>query len=189
MTSRNICLIFVLVMQLISTSFATTYENCGTRPGLLERLISDAEKIRTKCIDDIYEANKKKVQKELDELHQANLLLSDEIKKSAIKVNYNIVICSPRKGEPARSPELISRCNELVNAKNAIISRIEEITEWESKRPVISPTKATPEHIVPPCPSKENLKKIQSVRMFNRKLYKTWERCVTLDPESYLEMK
>lgn len=166
---------------------ADPYGSCGTKPGFFDRLINDAEKIRLKCIDDIYEANKEKVRKEIEDLHETSNNIGIELKKVAIKVDFNIVQCSPRSGEASRDPKLVQRCQELVSAKNAVISRIDELMGWNDRPRSRDNNKANANtaSISPPCPSKEKLKEMQVARMFNRKLFQTWERCVTLDPTNY----
>lgn len=159
------------------------YGMCGGKPGVLEKLFTDAEKIRIKCIEDAYQANKEKVRKELEDLYAMNTKLDLELKKSAISIKYNMVQCTPKYGEPKRSAKLIQRCSELVAAKSAVVYRIHELNGWNAK-PIAKKSTITNAEITPPCPSKEKLKEMQVARMFNRKLFVTYERCVTLNPEN-----
>jgi hypothetical protein len=136
---------FLFVIALMISGFVharPTYEMCGARPGLFDRLLTDAEKIRIKCIEDVYAANQEAIRKEVAELQATSQKLSLELKKVAVKVNYNIVQCSPRTGEPARDPKLVSRCQELVKAQNQVISRIDELMGW-SEKPRPKPTDNT----------------------------------------------
>lgn len=176
---------FVLfIMALMVSGFVharPSYEMCGAKPGLLEGLFTDAEKIRIKCIEDVYKANQEAIQKEVADLHATSQKLSLELKKVAIKVDYNIVQCSPRTGEPPRAQKLIDRCSELVRANNAVISRIDELMGW-SERPKPKPTDSNAAiNATPPCPSQAKLEEMKVARMFNRKLFETYERCVTLN--------
>lgn len=161
-----------------------TYEMCGAKPGLLDRLLTDAEKIRIKCIEDVYAANQEAIRKEVAELQATSQKLNAELKKVAIKVDYNIVQCSPRNGE-TRDPKLVAKCQELVSAQNGVISRIDELMGW-NERPKPKPTDSTATiTATPPCPSKQKLEEMKVARMFNRKLFKTYERCVTLGTAMY----
>lgn len=185
--SLTLLIIFVLALIINGVLYAQSYESCGTKPGFLTKLLTDAEKIRIKCINDIFDANREKAKKELEELYLLQNSISEELKKVAIKVDYNIVICSPRNGEPARNPNLIKQCHELLKTKNALIDRIRELTEWQEAPITPTDAKMSLDKAAPPCPSKEKLDEIKGVRMFNRKLYQTWERCVSLDPTNYYQ--
>lgn len=70
------------------------YSMCGGKPGIIDKLFTGAEKIRLKCIEDVYQANKEKVRKEIEELHALSTNISSELKKTAIKVDYNLVQCA-----------------------------------------------------------------------------------------------
>lgn len=155
---------------------------CGAKPNLLDKFLTDAEKIRIKCIEDVYAAQQEAIRKELQELHETSQKLSSEIKKVAIKSTYNTVQCAPRPGEPVRDPKLVSRCEELVVALNRIVDRMDELNGWSSKPKPKLTDDNTNIAATPPCPSKEKLEEMKPVRMFNRKLYQTYERCVTLAP-------
>lgn len=163
-----------------------TYATCGVKPGFLANLLTDAEKIRVKCIEDIYEQNKEQTRIEVEELDHTIGQLGTEVKKVALKNEYNMVQCDPRNGEPKRDPKLSARCHELVRTRNALISRMDELLGWsERPRPKPRPDgKVSASELTPPCPSKEKLKEMQTARIFNRKLFQTYERCVTLNPEN-----
>ncbi len=183
---KTIALSFLFIFTIPLHAEGPNYGMCGERPGMINRLFTDAEKIRIKCIEDAYQANKEKVRKEIEDLYAMNTKLDAELKKSAIKINYNMVQCSPKYGEPKRAPSLIKRCEEIIVAKTAVISRINELNGWDAK-PVAKNLKTKNSEVSPPCPSKEKLKEMQVARMFNRKLFVTWERCVTLNPEGYFQ--
>ncbi len=151
---------------------------------MLDRLFSDAEKIRLKCIDDYYAAIKKKAEAEMQSLQLTSEKLEVEIKKIAIKHTLTTVQCSPRPGEPERDFSKNKKCSDLVEAKNALIDRMRELDGWNTKPRPSNPT-ITAATLTPPCPNKAQLQKIQGIRMFNRHLFETWERCVNGDPESY----
>lgn len=180
---KTLSIFFIFVVGLLVASALTakdsadTYGSCGAQPGVLEKLFTNAQKIREKCVEDIYEENKEKTRKEVEELHNTSNKLGAELKKVAVKVDFNIVHCAPRRGDPAREPKLIKRCEDLVKAQNAIISRIDELMGWND-RPVTKVTHQSSESEAnPPCPSKDKLKDMQVARAFNKKLYVLWERC------------
>lgn len=163
------------------------YAMCGPKPGIIDRMLHDAETIRIKCIEDAYEASREAVRVEVAELYATSKQLDAEIKKSAIKVDFNRVQCVPKPGEIDRDPKLVARCQELVKAQNSIISRIDELMGWnERPKPKTTDSNATIS-ATPPCPSKAKLDEMKVARMFNRKLFVTYERCVTLNPENYFK--
>lgn len=174
-------IIFFAILHLASTSFAADniYAQCGNKPGVLESFLTQTSKIREKCINDIYEAEKKKTEKEIDELYAANKLLDGELKKIAYKIEYNVVICHPARSEKA-DPAREKKCSELVDAKNNIITRIDKLMGWEKKPKPKNEDNVTSENIAAPCPSQVELNKMQAIRYYNKKLYQTWERCVNL---------
>ncbi len=184
-------LFFIFALGLLTSGLlhaVTVYQACGAKPSFLDRMLTDAEKIRIKCIDDYYEKVKEKVRLEVEALHEAHKKLNVELKKVAIKVEVGRVECSPRRGEAERSPELIKRCQEIVLAQNAILYRIDELMGWNEKPRPQPSANTTPASIVPDCPSKQKLKEMEVSRMFNRKLFQTWERCVALgDPSEYYQ--
>ncbi len=153
------------------------YGSCGGKPSTLDRLFTNADKIREKCIEDIYEANKVKTQKELEELSRTSHQLGTELKKVAIKSSVGMVQCSPRPGEPDRDKKLIKRCEEIVAAQNAVIDRMHELTGWNDRGRPSSSAKNVEEAINPPCPTNEKLGDLRMAASFNRKLFKTWEYC------------
>ncbi|MBC7428478.1 MAG: hypothetical protein H7336_07700 [Bacteriovorax sp.] len=177
-------LFFLFVVALLVAGVLQAQNNpymaCGARPGILENLFSNASKIREKCVEDIYEANKKKTAKEIEELSVTSDKLGAELKKVAIKVNFNIVQCVPRPGEPARDAKLIKRCEDLVTAQNAVISRMDDLSGWSDRprKKSSDDNKSVQASITPPCPTKEKLQDLQVVRAYNKKLNEMWERCV-----------
>jgi len=182
----TIALSFFCIFSIPVHADGPNYGMCGEKKDMITRLFTDAEKIRIKCIEDAFQANKEKVRREIDELYAINTKLTAELNKAAIKVNFNMVQCSPKYGEPKRAPHLIKRCEELIAAKTAVIYRINELNGWNEK-PITKNPKVKNTEVNPPCPSKQKLKEMQVARMFNRKLFVTWERCVTLNPEEYFQ--
>lgn len=184
-------LFFIFALGLLASGILhamTAYQACGAKPSFLDRMISDAEKMRIKCIDDYYEKVKEKVRLEVVALHESHKKLDAELRKVAIKVEVGRVECSPRRGEPERSPKLIQRCQEIVVAQNAMLSRIDELMGWNEKPKPKPNSNTSAVTIVPDCPSKQKLKEMEVSRMFNRKLFETWERCVALgDPSEYYQ--
>lgn len=161
------------------------YATCGPKPGLIDRMLHDAEKIRLKCIDDAYESSQQAARLEVAQLYEISKKLDIEIKKSAIRVSNNNVQCVPRPGERSRDPKLVARCQELLKAQNGITTRTNNLMGWSNRpKPKAADSNASIA-ATPPCPTKEQLDKMRPVRMFNRKLFVTYERCVTLNPESH----
>jgi hypothetical protein len=157
---------------------------CGAKPGFLASLLTDAKEIRIKCINDAYEANKNKVLAEANELDLLQKKLGEELKKVAYTFDYGMVRCSPPSGQP-QNPARTKKCQELNEARNAVIDRINTLMGWNERPLPPKREETTNEQITPTCPSKEDLKKIQVARAFNKKLYQIWERCVTLQPENF----
>lgn len=186
-----LALFFIFALGLLTSGLLqamTAYQACGAKPSFLDRMLTDAEKMRIKCIDDYYERVKEKVRLEVEALHESHKKLDAELRKVAVKVEVGRVECSPRRGEPERSPNLVKRCQDIVTAQNAMLTRIDELMGWnERPRPKATPNTSAAS-IVPDCPSKQKLKEMEVTRMFNRKLFETWERCVSLgDPTEYYQ--
>lgn len=176
-------LLMTITLLLSFASFAdeNPYGSCGKKPGALEGFFTQAKKIREKCINDIFEAEKKKTEKEIEDLYAANKALDEELKKVAYKVEYNMVLCHPPRGEQG-NPVREKKCSEIVQTKNNIVSRIDKLMGWEKKPlPKVEDNVAV-ESMAAPCPSKDELNKMQAIRYYNKKLYQTWERCVQLNP-------
>lgn len=148
---------------------------------MLDSLFKNADKIREKCIDDIYAENKEKTRLELEELARASAALSVEIKKAAVKSTLTVTNCSSARGEPPRDPALVKKCNDLVNMHNAIIDRMNTLSGWNDngrpKNDAKNDAKSIESAITPPCPSKEKMAELRQAAIFNRKLFKTWEYC------------
>lgn len=157
---------------------------CGARPGLLERLLTDAEKIRIRCIDQAYEENRQKLLDEAIALDELQKSLKSELEKVAFEYTAFTLRCHPNRGQVA-DPERTKKCQEINLARNTVIERMNVVMGWNERPRPSNQSNPTAKDLTPPCPSKEDLLKIQPVRYFNRKLYQTWERCVTLSPEKF----
>jgi|GEM_PF-1084114 hypothetical protein len=177
-------LIFLAATFILSGYGPVDVSMCGAKPGFLASLLTDAKEIRIKCINDAYEANKNKVLAEANELDLLQKKLGEELKKVAYTFDYGMVRCSPPSGQP-QNPARTKKCQELNEARNAVIDRINTLMGWNERPLPPKREETTNEQITPPCPSKEDLKKIQVARAFNKKLYQIWERCVTLQPENF----
>ncbi|MBY0516953.1 MAG: hypothetical protein K2P81_08600 [Bacteriovoracaceae bacterium] len=178
-----------LILLLTSTFLISGYGNvdvsmCGGKPGFLESWLTNAKEIRIKCINDAYEANKQKTIAEANELDKLQKKLGEELKKVAYTFDYTMIRCSPPAGSP-QNPARTKKCQELNIARNAVIDRIDKLMGWNERPLPAKREEATQSQITPPCPSKEDLQKIQVAKSFNRKLYETWERCVMLQPENF----
>lgn len=176
---KKMILFCLLLQSFTAFSVDNIYGSCGARPGVLESFFTQAKKIREKCVNDIYEAEKKKTQKEIDDLYATNKVLDEELKKVAYKVDYAMVRCHPGRGE-AGNPAREKKCSDIVETKNNIISRIDKLMGWDARPQPKAEENITAAKIAAPCPSQDELNKMQSVRYFNKALYQTWERCVNL---------
>lgn len=162
----------------IETTSLPNYSSCGTKPGVISKLISDADEMREKCINDVYREYLEERDKEVRELHEYSKYLEQEVKKVAVKATIMLVDCGV---ETKRKPELVFRCRQLNAERNAVISRIDRLMGWDQNFRTAAaknvPAKDLP---APPCPSSTELNEIKGIRYFNKKLYQTWERCVSL---------
>ncbi len=158
-------------------------KRCGDKPGILSRFFTDAEKMRLICIDQIFEEYKRKRDEEVDELDKISKELNKEISKVAVHQTVSTLDC----GNPNTRPEkLVEKCRELNIQRNLILKRIDHLMGWDQEfksRVEASAIKPQSIEIVTPCPSEEELNKMKAVRYFHRKLYKTYERCRTLNPK------
>lgn len=186
---KTLVLLIIFVIALIISGALNAqvniYGSCGAKPNTLENLFTNADKIRQKCIEDIYKENREKTLLEIQELATTIEKLNEEIKKYAIKSSYGLVQCAPRPGEPERSQQLIQRCNSLVATQNTLIDRMNTLTGW-SDRPAPKSSDANVEQsITAPCPPKEKINDLKIAANFNKKLHKTWERCRLAIIDSY----
>jgi hypothetical protein len=179
--------ILILMSAYLTPAFGLTppsYAQCGTRAGFLERFLTDAEEIRIKCINDAFEANKRKTTEEANQLDVVQKQLKAEIDKVAYTSTLTMVRCDPPPGEP-KNPARSAKCRELNQARNAVIERIDVLMGWNERPMSANQINTTTPQITPPCPPREDLARIQAARHFNRRLFETWERCVQLQPENF----
>lgn len=179
--------LLILVSAYFTQAFGLTspaYAQCGARAGFLERLLTDAEEIRIKCINDVYEANKRKTLEEANQLDAVQKQLKSEIDNVAYTSTLTMVRCDAPAGQP-KNPARTAKCRELNEARNAVIDRINTLMGWNERALPVNRAATTTPDITPPCPPREDLARIQAARAFNRRLFETWERCVQLSPENY----
>jgi hypothetical protein len=176
---KNMIILSLFLYSFHAISADNIYGACGARPGALESFFTHAKKIREKCVNDVYEEEKKKTQKEIEDLNATNKLLDIELKKVAYKVDYALVRCHPDRGE-AGNPAREKKCSEIAETKNSIIDRIHKLTGWDDRPAPKAEENVTAAKLAAPCPSQDELNKMQGVRYYNKALYQTWERCVTL---------
>ena len=157
---------------------------CGERPGLLGRMLTDADEIRKKCINDAYDAHQRKVLEEANALSDLSKKLEVELKKVAYDYKIYTIRCTPGPGDK-KDAARTKKCNEINSARNAVINRMNVLMGWNSaprpQRDKITEKDITP----PPCPSRQDLEKLRSVRYFNKGAYQMWERCVNLGASNY----
>lgn len=181
---KTLCLFFFFVITLVVGGALHAdneiYGSCGGKPSTLDKLFTNAAKIREKCIEDIYEANKEKTRKEIEELANTIDQLNAEIKKVAIKSSVGLVQCEPRYGEAARDKKLIKRCQDAVAAQNALIDRMDTLAGWKEKPRPKSDVKNVEDALNAPCPPDHKLSDLRVAATYNRKLFKMWEHCRNL---------
>lgn len=173
-----------LLSSALEAAAPPIYAHCGARPGLFERFLTDAEEIRIKCINDAFEANKRKTIEEANQLDAVQKQLKTEIDKVAYTSTLTMVRCDAPAGQP-KNPARTAKCRELNEARNAIIERINTLMGWNERPLPANRAAITTPNITPPCPPREDLARIQPIRHFNRRLFETWERCVQLQPENF----
>ena len=170
------------IMAFSSLALAQDYMTCGPKPGLISSLLSDAEKIHQKCLDQVYEENRAKVLREVAALQEVRIQLDEEIKKTAIESTISTVQCAPKRNQ-TRDPQLVKRCQDAIRAKNKVVDRIDKLMGWKDQyaRPKAetastnqSQRKDTSEY---PCPSKAELDEMRTARVFNKRLNEMWTRC------------
>lgn len=172
--------IFLIFISINVFSESANYGVCGKKAGFLERLVTDSEKIRLKCIEDVYKEYEQKRLEEVDSLSKYSKKLDDEIKKYAEKYSAFVVNCG---NEYAKDNSKVLKCKKAVAEQRAVISRIDQLMGWDEKfKTSKQSTSVNSTLSPPPCPSESELKKMQGVRYFNKKLYQTWERCKVLNP-------
>ena len=173
-------LLFILTFIISTSVWAQYYSQCGPKPGVLERLFTDVEKVREKCIDDIYNKHREQVLREANAVSDLIKQIQKELGKVA--VNYD-----PYMGVVNCKSESKERCEELVATLRALVTRLDKLMGWDRVMAAPKQSNVKPADMKAPCPSKEELDKMKGVRYFHKKLYQTWERCVQLNPESYFE--
>lgn len=183
MRMQFIALFFFVTFPALASSDIVDVAHCGVRPGLLERFLTNAESVRIKCINDAYEANRRKVLEEANELSEMIKLMEVELKQVAHFYDVIHLRCEPSYGGN-RDEVRIRKCHSINNARNSAIDRLNELMGWNS-RVIVRNESTTVKEITPPCPSKADLDKMKPVRYFNRRIYQAWERCVQLSPENY----
>lgn len=173
-------LFIFLLLSFPPTLLAQDYSQCGPKPGVLERLFTDVEKVRAKCIDDVYNKHREQVLKEANAVSDLIKQIQKELGKVA--TNYD-----PYMGIVNCKQEQKERCEELVSTLRALVIRLDKLMGWDKAMSAPKQSNVKPSDMKAPCPSKEDLDRMKGVRYFHKKLYQTWERCVQLNPESYFE--
>lgn len=181
---KSLFLIAVMFVASVEAQVKTkttgpNYGSCGPKPNMFSRLISDADKMREKCINDVYQEYLEARDKEVRELHEYSKYLESEVKKVAVKVTMILVDCGV---ETKRNPQFVLKCRQLNAERNAVISRIDRLMGWdESFRTAASENVAAKDLPSPPCPSSTEMERIKGIRYYNKRLYQAWERCMVLN--------
>jgi hypothetical protein len=170
----------IFFLQLTSPLFAKDmYAICGERPSVLDRLIEMATKAHSKCVEDIYETNKRKTEAHIDALNAKNAELTKKIKKVAYEMSIGVVRCQSINGEKADFSRS-QKCHEIVEQKRMISQQLERLNGWvdKSEKDVLNQKDPKSKELSPPCPSKEELQKMKMAIAFNGKLYNFYNDCV-----------
>ncbi len=175
---KTILICFVLLFPF--AVLAQDYGQCEPKTGVLERLFTDVEKIREKCINDVYNKHREQVLREANEL--SKLIKQVQIELGKVSINY-----SPYAGLVRCKPKQEARCNELIHTLKTLIDRQNKLMGWDKAISTKKTNTVKPADLQAPCPSKQELDKMKPVRYFHKKLYQTWERCVQLNPERYFD--
>lgn len=179
-------IIFIFLFLYSSLIFASQPDiaQCGERPGLLGRMLTDADEIRKKCINDAYEAHRRKVLEEANALSDLSKKLEIDLKKVAYEYKGYSIRCAPGPGDKKDS-QREKKCNEINSARNAVIKRMNVLMGWNST-PRPQRDKITEKDIAPPpCPSSQDLEKLRAVRYYSKGAYQMWERCVNMGAANY----
>lgn len=154
---------------------------CGPKPGVISSLLSDAEKIRQRCLDQVYEENRAKAIREVHALQEVQVKLDEEIKQTAISSTISTVQCVPNRNQ-TRDPKLVRRCQDAVRARTGVIARIDKLMGWQRNYPrpdarATSSNSQSKERTEFPCPSHAELQEMQTARVFNKRINEMWMRC------------
>lgn len=170
---------FFLIIPLISYADGGR-DSCGARPSALKRLLTDAEDIRLKCIDDYFVAQKEANARLATQVSEEIQKQKEVLKKSAYKTDDLLLrIHCDFPMEIPSSKVRTEQCRRELALYNGLIAQLDHIMGWD--RSVVKPVSGAAEQIQKdlelPCPDEETLGKIQPVRYFKKNLYKIYERC------------
>lgn len=179
---KSLSLILLLWSSLALATEEVEIGHCGERPGLVAQFFTDLDEIRTQCINDAYDENRKKLLDEANELSGFIKKIDEELKTVAYKYDRLQLVCE----HPNHPKNKVQQCRDLSQARKSAVNRMDTIMGW-NERTITQKKNSTTrvEQITPPCPSKDDLAKIQQFRYFNQRMYQTWEKCVNMNAENY----
>lgn len=179
-TMRNL----LLIVLSLSTFANDDIAQCGATPNFLTDLFTNASHVREICLETIKQENKKKKAAELAQIQNTLKEVDKRLDEVAYSNSETRVYCEPRSSNQDPDQERTKKCRELLASKNALIARMDYLMGWD-RRLARAPEKLSAQDIQLDCPSTDELKKIRAVRYFNRNLYQSWEKCVTLRADDF----
>lgn len=153
---------------------------CGGKPSVFERLLTNAEEVRLKCIDDYFAAQKEKNARLAAELSAAIKMQKQVLRQSAYEADKALLTVSC--AFPASIPsakQKTEQCRKELALYQGLIAQLDHLMGWD--RALTKRTQGSAEEIREslelPCPDEQTLNKIQPIRYFKKNLYKVYERC------------
>ena len=176
--------VFILLLSLLLGSVGKA-SSCGPQVNVFERLLTDAEEVRLKCIDDYYAEKKAERERLIVEVQQLIKEKELDLEKSAFKFDkkLNRVRCQNPNGD--RDQTLVKKCEEDLKIYNALIAQLDQLMGWNIVDPdrnkSVAELQAQGE---PPCPDQATMEKIKPLRLYRKHLYQLYERCAVLNAGS-----
>ena len=180
---KSFSLLILMNISFLGTTHAlvtvseSTLKFCQTKvKSPINDIANEAEKIRKKCIEEIFEEYLKDRDSEIKELSNYSKKIDAELRKVAVKVEIFNADCGL---ETSRNPKLVKKCRDLSYEKSLIFGRIEKLNSWDEdfKVNATNPNIEVDELIPPPCPTKDYIQKLSGMKNHNRSLYMNWEKC------------
>lgn len=169
----------ILVLVILLSGFVQAEElttQCQQNLDMVVRMSAGAESLKKQCLDAVSRDYVEKKQKEVRALEDYATLLTKELKKVAVSVNPVIVNCGV---ETMRKIELVFKCRQLNNQRDAVQSRIKRLNEWEKNLNVNLAQEPVPLDLINPhpCASSAEFEQLKSIEKTNRALYQSWVEC------------
>lgn len=91
---------FISILSATSHAETNPYQSCGPKANLVTRLLTDAEKIRLACINDVYDKITQQRDKEVAELTETIQNVKKNFKKLLSKLSTASFIVKPLEDTP-----------------------------------------------------------------------------------------